>query len=235
VKLRTIVFILVSIITSDSCKDVIFNNPLDPNASIETLKIVKIVSTNLSGEGDIAYDGEKFWKSNIYGTLHAFDIESGVTIRTLSSKPASGLAFFQDRFYICNGENIIYSYDPLSGDLIDQISTAELYPKYLSSGEAGLLLYDVRSNSFFDYNPETGVSTQLFQVTGMNISGIEFYQGGVLFIDTNSNSIYHYSHEGNLINVFLSPANATSGITVDGADYIFLLTLDGQLYKVSLP
>ena len=196
---------------------------------------MKIVATSLSGDGDIAYDGEKFWKSNTFGTLYAFDIESGVIIRTLSSKPASGLAIFQDKLYICNGENIIYSYDPLSGDLIDQISTVELYPKYLSPMDEGLLLYDVRSYSFFNYHPETGASSPLFQVSGVNIGGIEFFQEGVLFTDMNTNSVYHYSLEGDMLNVFLSPANSTSGITIDGTGYIYLFTLDGQLYKVSLP
>lgn len=229
------VFLLVSIIVSDCCKDVIFNNPLDPDASIETLKIVKIIPTGLYGEGDLAYDGEKFWKSNGYGTLYAFDIESGVTIRTLSIKPATGLGFFQDKLYVCNGENVIYSYDPLSGDLIDQISTADLYPAYLSTLADGLLLYDIRSNGFYNYNPETGISTSLFQVTGVGIGGIGFFQDGLLFTDTNTNSIYQYTFDGDLLDVFLSPANETSGITVDGAGYIYLLTLDGQLYKVSLP
>ena len=52
-KLRTIAYILVCIFLFNSCRDVIFNNPLDPDASRELLKIIKTLSTNLGGEGDI--------------------------------------------------------------------------------------------------------------------------------------------------------------------------------------
>lgn len=223
------------IILSESCKDVIFNNPLDPEASIETLQIVKIMTTGLSGEGDIAYDGEKFWKINNFGILSAFDIESGVVIRTISTVPGTGLATLQDKLYICSGNNIISSYDPLSGDLIDQISTGDLYLGFLSPMEDKLLVYDLRSFGFFEYDPATGSSSPLFQISGVNIGGIEYYQGGVLFTDLNSNSIYHYSLAGDMLNMYLSPATGTSGITVDGSGYLYLFTLDGQIYKVSLP
>ncbi len=234
-KLKTIVFILGFIILSESCKDVLFNNPLDPDASIETLQIVKIVTTSLSGEGDIAYDGEKFWKINNFGILSAFDIESGVVIRTVSTVPGTGLATLQNKLYICGGSNIISSYDPLSGDLIDQISTGNLYPGFLSPMEDHLLLYDLRSFGFYEYDPVTGSSTPLFQLSGVNIGGIEYYQGSILFTDLNANSIYHYSLDGDMLNVYLSPATGTNAITVDGSYYLYLFTLDGQIYKVSLP
>lgn len=234
-KLKTIVFILGFIILSESCKDVIFNNPLDPEASIETLQIVKIMTTSLSGEGDLAYDGEKFWKINNFGILSAFDIESGVVIRTISTVPGTGLAILQDKLYICSGNNIISSYDPLSGGLIDQISTGDLYLEFLSPMEDKLLVYDLRSFGFYEYDPATGSSTPLFQLSGVDIGGIEYFQGGVLLTNLNSNSIYHYSLNGDMLNMYLSPAIGTSGITVNGSDHMYLFTLDGQIYKVSLP
>jgi hypothetical protein len=235
VKLKTIVFVLGFIILSESCKDVIFNNPLDPNASLETPQIVKIISTGLSGTGDINYDGEKCWKINNYGSLNAFDVESGVIIRTISTVPGTGLATLQDKLYICGESNIISSYDPLSGDLIDRISTGDLYPKFLSPMDDRLLLYDLRSLGFYEYEPESGNATPLFQLSGVDIGGMEFFQGGVLFTDVNANSIYYYSLEGEMVNVYLSPATATTGITVDDSGYLYLFSLNGQVYKVSLP
>lgn len=234
-KPKTILLLWVFIIFFESCKDIIFNNPLDPDASLDTLRVVKIIPTSLVGEGDLAYDGEKFWKISTTGGLQAVDVESGVIIRSLPTRPGTGVAVLQDRIYICNGENILYSYDPLSGDLIDQISTVDLYPSFLSTLDDRLLLYDKRSYSFFRYEPASGAVEQLFQISGVAIGGIESVAGGVLFTDRNSNSIYHYALDGDMLNVYLSPAAGTAGISTDNGSYIFLLTLDGQLYKVSLP
>lgn len=234
-KRAIILFVWAFFIFFESCKDIIFNNPLDPDASIETPMVVKIVSTNLIGEGDLAYDGEKFWKISTAGGLYAVDVESGIIIRSLSVRPGTGVAILKDKIYACFGENILYSYDPLSGDLIDQISTLELYPTFLSTLDDRLLLYDQRSNTFYRYEPETGSQEQLFHISGVDIGGIESYAGGVLFVDKKSNSIYYYSLDGGLINVYLSPAAGTVAISTDNGSYIFLLTLDGQLYKVSLP
>jgi hypothetical protein len=235
VKLKTIASILACIFLFNSCRDVIFNNPLDPDASRELLKIIKSISTNLSGEGDITNDGEKLWKINTTGSVYAFDIESGVIIRSISGITGTGICLIEDRLYVCNGTNILYSYDSLSGDLIDQISTTDIYPAFLSSSDGLIILYDLRSSSFFRYDPISGSSEQLFQITGFKIGGIEVFREGILFSDQNTNTIYYYSIDGEMINMYLSPATSTRGLTIDSSDYIYLLTLDGQLYKVSLP
>jgi len=235
VKLKTIVLVLVCIFLFSTCKDVIFNNPLDPDASRELLKIIKNISTDLSGEGDITNDGEKLWKINSVGGVYAFDIESGVIIRSISGITGTGICLVEDRLFICDGSNILYSYDSLSGDLLDQISTTDIYPAFLSSFNGLIFLFDLRSSSFFQYDPITGSSEQLFQVTGFEVGGVEIFREGILFSDRNTNTIYYYSMEGEMINMYLSPATSTQGLTVDSSDYIYLLTLDGQLYKVSLP
>lgn len=234
-KLKTTVFVLAFIFLFNSCQDVIFNNPLDPDASRELLKIIKTLSTNLSGEGDITNDGEKLWKINTIGSVYAFDIESGVIIRSVSGITGTGICIIDNRLYVCNGSNILYSYDSLSGDLLDQISTTDMYPAFLSSFDGLIILYDLRSSSFFQYDPNSGSTEQLFQVIGFEIGGVEVYGEDILFSDLNTNTIYQYSREGDMINMYLSPATNTRGLTVDSSGYIYLLTLNGQLYKVSLP
>jgi hypothetical protein len=219
----------------NSCQDVIFNNPLDPDASRELLKIIKNISTSLGGEGDITNDGEKLWKISTSGSVNAFDIESGVIIRTLSGITGTGLCIIENQLYVCDGNNILYSYDSLSGDLLDQISTTDIYPAFLSSSEGVIVLYDLRSSSFFRYDPTSGTSEQLFEITGFEIGGMEVFREGILFSDQNTNTIYYYSMDGEMISMYLSPATNTRGLTTDTSDYIYLLTIDGQLYKVSLP
>lgn len=217
------------------CRDVLFNNPLDPNASTEVLQIEKIMTTTLANDGDITFDGEKFWKVNVVGGLIAFDVETGTTIRTIGGVSGTGVAVTQDRIFVCSGDNLIYSLDPLSGDIIDRIATVDIYPGFMASMDDHLLIYDLRSFAFYDYEPNSGEVQFLFQVTGVDLAGLEFYEGGILFVDRNSNSIFHYTLEGELISAYRSPASDTGGISVDASNNIYLLTLNGQLYKVSVP
>ena len=130
---------------------------------------------------------------------------------------------------------LLLSIDPLSGDVIDRISTVGIYPGYIAAVDDRLLVYDLRSFSFLDYDPASGESIPLFQVTGIEMGGMTVHQGNILFTDTNSNSVYVYSFEGEMLNFYRSPASSTTGIAVDDAQNIYLFTLDGQLYKVSIP
>ncbi|MCX6581542.1 MAG: hypothetical protein NT166_15315 [Candidatus Aminicenantes bacterium] len=222
-----------------SCKDIAFNNPLDPNASKEVLKIIRVIETPLGGRGDAMFDGEKIWKISLYGDLSAIDRESGAIIRSFSIEPGAGVGFFRDVIYSCNGqgENILYTVDPLSGDILDRISTRDIYPGYLAASVADdrLIIYDVRSAGIFSYDPETGGALRLFAASGMSVGGIEVYKGGLLVTDMNTDAIYLFAMNGSVINVFLSPAPGIGGVAVDNSDYIYLFMMDGKIYKVSLP
>jgi outer membrane protein assembly factor BamB len=220
-----------------SCKDIVFNNPLDPNASKAVLDVIRVLETDLSGPGDIGFDGEKFWKINSFGNLTAFDRESGIVIRTFSSEPGTGIAFLRDKIYLCNGigENVLVSVDPLSGDVINRASTREIQPAFLTAANNRLVVFDLRSSGIFEYDPETGTSSRLFEVSGLNIGGIATYKGGLLITDMNTDSLYRFTFGGDVTDVFTSPASGLGGVAVDTSSYVYLLMLDGKVYKVSLP
>lgn len=229
-----ILFNILAGITA-GCRDIAFNNPLDPDASAEAVTIIKVMNTGLSGKGDLCFDEEKFWKINTYGNLTALDIESGITIRDLQTEGGTGITFLNGRLYLCGGDNTISVLDPLSGDILDRLSTQDLYPSFLTSQAGQLVLFDQRSESFFQFDPDNGQSHRLFQVSGLAVGGVVQYRGDFLVSDMNTDSFYHLSQGGTVLNVFRSPASGLSGITSDGLSYVYLLTLDGKIYKISLP
>jgi hypothetical protein len=243
VTLDKIKLILVSItlfshlILVNFCKDIAFNNPLDPNASKEAAKIIRIIETILSGDGDICFDGEKIWKIDLSGNLTAIDRESGAVIRSFPTVPGSGICFYRGSIYLCNGqqENLLYVIDPLSTDILNRLSTQNLYPGFITVLDDLLIIYDMRSAGIFEYNPDTGDSNRLFDLSGINIGGLEIYQGDLLITDKNADSIYRFSLNGGIMGVVSSPTTGLSGIAIDGSNYIYLFMLDGNIYKVSLP
>lgn len=231
------IIIFSSIAILDSCKDIAFNNPLDPNASKEVVQVIKVIETTLSGKGDLGFDGEKLWKTGSSGTLYALDIESGSIIRSYFVTPGSGVTFFDEHIYLCsgNGENILYVIDPLSGDILNRLSTTGIYPGFLAAYGDRLIIYDVRSSGIFEYDQDSGNGTRLFDLSGMNIGGIGIYKDTLLISDTNTDTIYRFTMTGDVTSVFTSPAAGIGGLTVDAGDYVYLFTLDGKIYKVTLP
>lgn len=223
----------------NGCKDIVFNNPLDPDASKDVVSVVRVIETLLGGRGDISFDGEKIWKINSVGNLTAFDRESGTVIRSFSAVPGTGVSFFRDSIYLCSGEregeNILVVIDSLSGDVLNQVSTRDIYPGFLTAYNDRLIIFDVRSAGIFDYDLDTGNSTRLFEIPGLNIGGITMYKGGLLISDMNTDSIYRFSLSGSVSDVYTSPAAGIGGLTVDNSDYVYLFMLDGTIYKVSLP
>jgi outer membrane protein assembly factor BamB len=229
--------ILVVLVSLSGCKDIVFNNPLDPNGSKDVLNVIRVIETSLGGVGDIAYDGEKFWKISPGGALIAFDRESGVVIRTFGVEPGTGVAFYDETIYLCHNEqdNMLVLVDPLAGDILNRITTGQLFPGYITASGNRLLLYDARSSGIFRYHPETGDSNRLFEVSGFEVGGIASYKNGILITDMNTDSIYRFSLDGEVEDVFTSPASGVSGIAVDGSNNVYLFMIDGKIYKVSLP
>ncbi len=232
-KLKIIVLILVYIAIFNSCRDISFNNPLDPNASKESAKLIKIIDTTVSGIGDIDYKDGKIWKTTLSGT-YMIDVESGTIIRSISGKSGNGIALFEGRLYICNGDNNIQVYDSLSGELVKQILTSDIYPQYCCFLEDKLIVFDNRSKSIFSLDIETGDSIRLFEVSGIDLSGLCTYNGGLLVANDQTDSIYSFSMGGEILNVFRSPATDIAGITSDD-NIIYISNINGQIYKVSLP
>lgn len=234
------VLILVFIIIINllfSCRDIVFDNPLDPNASKAILEVIRVIETILSGRGDITFDGEKIWKIDSSGFLSAVDRESGMLLRSFSAVPGTGVGFLKDQLYICdqNMGNTLVTIDPLSGDIINRISTQEIYPGFLTTDNDQLIIFDERSSGIFSYDPETGNAFRWFEISGVKIGGIALYKGDLLLTDINTNSIYQFSMNGEIIGVFNSPSTGVSGICVDSSYNIYLFMLDGKIYKVSLP
>jgi len=238
-QVKTVSILIFTILFSlcYSCKNVVFDNPLDPNASKAVVDIIKVMETVLVGRGDLAFDGEKLWKIDNSGFLTAIDRESGIVIRSFSSSPGTGISFLKDKLYICNarGENTLITVDPLSGDILNRISMREIYPGYLANDGDQLIIYDTRSSGVYSYDPETRDSIRLFELSGLNIGGIAVYKGGLIVSDMNTDTIYHFSLSGAALSAFTSPASGIGGIAVDSGDYIYLFMLDGKIYKVSLP
>lgn len=219
------------------CKDIVFNNPLDPNASKENVKVIRVLDSPLSGIGDLTFDGEKFWKINPYGNLSAFDRQSGAAIRSFFTSGGTGIAFYNDSIYICNGEtdNQLIRIDPLSGDTLNRIATGDIYPAFLAASGSLFILYDLRSSGVFQYDPDSGSATRLFEVSGLAIGGMAMYKGDLLISDMNTDTLYRFKLDGRVTDVYSSPASGIGGLAIDSSNYVYLFILDGNIYKVSLP
>ena len=219
------------------CRDVVFNNPLDPDAARADLKIVKTFVTALSGEGDIAHDGEKIWKADRSGRIAAFDPLSGFTIRSLQLRSSSGIAYHDQLLYLAvQNQNALESYDPLSGALVKIHSTGQYYFQYLASTGSELIAYDSRTSSLFLYQPDSGEVSPLFPLSGFRPGGMAFCDGRIVISELNSNTVYFFDIDGQVSNIYNSPVQSMSGITVDPASLtLCLFTINGDVYLVTVP
>ncbi len=233
-----LIFLILPVL---NCRDVVFNNPLDPQASKDVVRIIRIIDTTLSGPGDMTFDGEKIWKFNPYGTLAAVDRESGTLIRSFSTESGTGVTFFRDIIYLCNGqgENMLYELDPLSGDVFNRLTMSSIFPGYLAAavldGADWLIIYDTRSSGIFRYDPESGDIARLFEVAGLDIGGMETYKDGLLITDSNTDSLYFFDWNGAVKAVYSAPEQGIGGITVDDGNDVYLFMSNGKIYKVTLP
>ena len=106
-------------------------------------------------EGLLVITAVVIFLSGIYLAYEGFLIRRRV-IRSFSTDPGTGVSFFKDKIYLCNGEgeNILVSIDPLSGDILNRVSTSEIHAAFLTGTNDQFLVFDVRSSGIFEYEPE---------------------------------------------------------------------------------
>lgn len=233
--MKRAIFILAFALAFSGCRDVIFDNPFDPNASRIEVKILKIMDTRLSGNGDLCFDGEKLWFASEGGTLYAVDPDSGIITRELYvGGTPSGITFFEGRLYVGILECSILVLDPLSGDILVEFPMGEKIPAFLTNFGEKLIVYDTRSSSVFEFDPDTGVFSFMFKITGFQVSGIEEWLGNIVIVERANLSIYIFRPSGEIEKTYASPTNFPGGIARDNLDNFYLFSTDGKLYKLSL-
>ena len=234
-KLKRILLLLVFIISFNSCKDIIFNNPLDPNASKGVMKTVKIITTPFSGDGDICYDGEKLWKISPFGKLVAIDLESGTKIREITGYGGYGIIYNKDNLYLASGYDYLTVLNALSGDLEQNLLTSNIYFKFLTVRTDKIIGFDTKSSYFIELNLENYTTKELFLLSGFNIGGIAMYGDDIIITERDSNSVYVFNMSGKVKDVYSAPFTNVCGVAVDNSYNIYLSALDGKVYKVILP
>jgi len=233
--LKRVIFILVFALVFSGCRDIIFDNPFDPEASKIEVKILKIMDTRLSGNGDLCFDGEKLWFASEGGTLYAIDPDSGIVTRELYvGGTPSGITFFEGKLYVGILERSILVLDPLSGDILVEFPVGEKIPAFITNDGTSLIIYDARSSSVFEFDPDTGVFSFMFKITGFQVSGIEGWAGNIVIVERANLSIYVFRPDGEIEKAYASPTNYPGGITKDSFDNFYLFSTDGKLYKLSL-
>jgi outer membrane protein assembly factor BamB len=226
---------LAFIISFSSCKDIIFNNPLDPNASKGVMKTIKIITTDYIGAGDICYDGEKIWKISPSGKLIAFDTESGTKIRELTSSGGLGIDYYKDKLYTCSGDDYLSLINVLSGDLEQNLLTSNIYYKFIIINDNKIIGFDTKSSYFIELNLDSFEKKQLFKLTGFNMGGISMFGSDIIITEKDSNSVYIFDTNGKVKGVYSVPSSGVEGVAVDNGFNIYLSFSDGKIYKVILP
>ncbi len=234
-KLKKIILLSVFIISFNSCKDIIFNNPLDPNASKGVMKTVKIFSTAFKGEGDICFDGEKLWKISPYGRLIAFDIESGAKIRELSVEGGYGISYYNDKIFIGLSYDYLILINSLSGELEQNLLTPNIYFKFITVRQNKIIGFDTKSSYFIEFDLVSYKKRELFNLSGFNIGGISMYGEDIIITEKDTDSVYLFDEQGGVKAVYSAPTNNITGVAVDNNLYIYLASADGKIYKVILP
>lgn len=233
---KTVWFFLLAVLFS-GCGDVVFDNPLDPNASRDELRLLRSVGTPAVGEGDIDHDGEKIWKADPSGTLLAVEPLSGTVLRSLNAGRFSGLAWLDGELLVCHAQsNLLRSFDPLSGSLVRTIGTGAYFFRLIAAQGRVLIGYDERSGHLVRFDPETGAGQMLFKPGGLNPGGLTVLGDRLLLSEINSQSVFVYDGTGQILAVYRSPVQNIRGICVDPrSQALYLCTLNGTLSQVQLP
>ncbi len=219
-----------------SCRDVIFNNPLDPNASRPEVFVIKTMEVEVKGEGGLAFDGEKLWKGIESGQTYALETEAGQILKSFSLPPGlKGLAFYEGKFYISYPqERTIRVVDALSGVVIDRIIMKTASPGYLAVFEGKIVFFDESTGSFMEYDFGEKEVRKLFSAQGFEVAGVDCYQGKIMVAERASLVLYLFETDGRIFASYSLPTASPSGITVDESDFIYIFSKDGKIYKASL-
>ncbi len=232
--MKKAVLIFVLILAFSGCRDVIFDNPLDPNVSRLEVKIMKIMDTKLSGNGDLCFDGEKLWFASQDGTLYALDNESGQVLREIPvGGNTSGVTFFEGLLYASLAEGRILLVDPLSGEVVNERPLRDKLPLFITNDGNRLIIYDSRSQGIYYYNDD-GSFEEILKIPGFQPSGIEYWNDRIVIVERGNLSIYLFKLDGQVDKVYSSPTNYPGGITRDSTGYFYLFSTDGKIYKLSL-
>ncbi len=234
--MKKILLPLVLVILFSSCRDVIFDNPFDPEVSKLEVKVLKVVSTEIRGNGDLCFDGEKIWFSSSDGSLYAVEPESGTVLREIPiGGIPTGLTFFQGLLYVSFGdEGDIVLIDPLAETIINEMPIGERLPYLITNDGNLLIIYDRRTEAIYTFNQDTGEFQFLFKITGFAPSGMEYSNGDIVIVERNNLSIYVFSLSGEILKSYNSPTNYPGGIAYDPSGYFYLFSTDGKIYKISL-
>ncbi len=224
------------LILFSSCRDIVFDNPFDPNLSKLQVKILKVVDTTLKGNGDLCWDGEKLWFASENGTLYALEPESATVLREIPvGGMPSGITFLQGLLYVSFGaDGDLITVDPVSETVINEMPMGDRLPQLITTDGNLLFIYDSRTESIYSFNQETGEFSFLFKITGFRPSGMEYSGGNIVLVERTNLSIYVISLSGEIQKTYDSPTNYPGGITVDGMGNFYLISTDGKLYKISL-
>ena len=155
------------------------------------LKFIRLPQIKIPG--DLAWDGEHLWITDLSGwtTIHQIDPYEGIIRRSFRA-PSKGYGLTSDgeNLYFCGYPDVIYKLDPETGQVIYSINEMEFSAYGLAWDGEKLLGSDCNYNRIYQFSSISGVTYESMDSPGDLSIGLCWDGKYIYTVDNETKTIY---------------------------------------------
>ena len=209
------VLVLIFILSLlNCCQDRIFDNPFDPDPSIEGYEIISIISTADLLPVDLTFSGDSIWLVDSFSRILSLDYNSGNIIRELFfPRPVNGIGYDgTDHWLNIKESTEIVKVNIVNGEVIKILNLGVGQYLVMDCSASSIYLADRLSNAIIEIDTETGEVLNSIQSPVFSIDGLCFDRVHLWLLDNTTTRIYRLDLTGEILNVYQAPEQNPVGL-----------------------
>jgi len=197
-----------------SCKDRLFDNPLDPNGEKRAYEIMATIQTPGIVPLDLTFSEDSLWVVDTRYRVLSLNYNSGAVLRELEVEESpSGIAYDIDGLWLSLvGKPQLIKVHILHGNVLRLLNLARGNFGPVEVMGSSIYVYDRESNMIKLVDSNTGTIQKTISRPGFSLNGVAFDGTHLWVVDAQQQQIYRLNPDGDVLFTYQAPAKTVSGI-----------------------
>jgi hypothetical protein len=232
-KSLSVFLIVFSILILGSCKDRIFNNPLDPDRDIRAYEIELTLLVPGISPMDLTFAMDSLWVVDSISRVLSLNFNSGMIIREIHvDRTVNGICYDgADLWLTVRGSSEVIRVNIINGHVLQTLQLPKGDFHSIDHHEYRLYISDRLSRSILIVDAETGNVEATVVHPGFSLDGVAFDGTDLWTVDAIQMRIYQMDDTGGNIRVYQAPGQSAAGLAIN-SDNIWCGDSAEKIYKL---